>query len=55
MRKFLRVQTADHDVDATISINANKWKNKTSFTLMQIIPFSSITQANAETREEESS
>lgn len=44
MRKFLWVRTAEHDVDATVSINASKGKNKTSFTLMQIILFSSITE-----------
>ena len=55
MRKFLRVHTAERDVDATISINTNNWKKKTSFTLMQIVAFSSIPQADAETREEGSS
>lgn len=38
MRKFLRVQTAEHDVDATllvaslISLNTNEWKMKTFHT-----------------------
>lgn len=29
MRKSFRVQTAEHDVDATLSINTNKWKMRT--------------------------
>lgn len=32
MRKFLRVQTAEHDVDATLSLNTNEWKMKTFHT-----------------------